>query len=80
MAEIIRLIANPEEIDPFVIGDSENVVVRLRGRDDAETLDEALEYLKSMRQPYSLIRHEEEDDETGVHYTVLRRKVREEGV
>jgi hypothetical protein len=70
-SKIIRLIADPHEIDPYVIEKHEVVAVKLLGMDDAENLEGAVLDLKRGKQDYS-VDHLQTDE--GVPYVVLRRK------
>ena len=53
---IIRLIANSLEIDPYIIGEHEQIVVKLNSLDDSENLEVALTELVKRGYNYSVNR------------------------
>jgi hypothetical protein len=68
-SKIIKLITDPNKIDPEVIGKHGVVAVKLLGMDAAEDLEEAILDLKRRKQDYS-VDHLQTDE--GVPYVMLR--------
>ena len=73
MAELIKLLVNPTDIDPFVIAGNDNVWIKLGDEDDAEMLEIALTDLAERGKKYEVVHGKTEDRE--INYASLRRTV-----
>jgi len=73
MEKITKLVSNPMEIDPFVIGKYDLVAIRLNDVSCAENLEEALKTLEVKGREYS-VSHEKTEDGR-IDYVFLSRRV-----